>query len=109
MNIKEKLQKAFQAVKDFSKPVYSQYKPEPEVIPFMEAKGYELKRDMWSPYAIGIPVELYIMCDASGKHISALSPKADRDALKEAYEQSKIEAGLETAENGEKPTGPAPK
>lgn len=109
MNIKEKLQKAFQAVKDFSKPVYSQYKPEPEVIPFMEAKGYELKRDMWSPYAIGIPVELYIMCDASGKHISALSPKADRDALKEAYEQSKIEAGLATAENGEKPTGPAPK
>lgn len=109
MNIKETLRKAFEAVKDFSKPTYSQYKPEPEVMPFMEAKGYELKRDMWSPYAIGIPVELYIMCDANGKHISALSPKADRDALKEAYEQSKIEAGLTPTQNDDKPAGPAPK
>lgn len=108
MNLRATLKKAFDAVKDFSKPVYGPYRPEEQVIPLLAKRGYEVRQDFWSPMAIGVPVVVYGIFDQEGRRMSELSPKEVKDAYKAAYEDAKREAGLLPAA-GEQPTGPAPK
>lgn len=108
MNIKQTLKRAFDAVVEFSKPVYGPYRPEEKVIPLLAKRGYEVRQDFWSPMAVGVPVVVYGIFDEEGRRMSELCPKEVKDAYKAAYEDAKREAGLLPAA-GEQPTGPGPK